>query len=59
MAYPLNKHTKSKYIASAFQSYQRIEPEKFYYMPQITDELSNTWTIKVCNPSDLINPLEI
>ena len=58
MAYPLNKHTKSKYIASAFQSYQRIEPEKFYYMPQITDELSNTWTIKVCNPSDLINPLE-
>ena len=58
MAYPLNKHTKSKYIASAFQSYQRIEPEKFYYMPQITDELSNTWTIKVCNPSDPINPLE-
>lgn len=58
MAYPLNKHTKSKYIASAFQSYQRMEPEKFYYMPEITDELSNAWTIKVCDPSDLSNPLE-
>ena len=58
MAYPLNKHTKSKYIASGFQSYQRLQPEKFYYMPEITDELSNTWTIKVCDPLDLANPLE-
>jgi len=58
MAYPLNKQTKSKYIASGFQSYQRLEPEKFYYIPEITDELTNTWTIKVCNPLDLTNPLE-
>jgi len=50
MAYPLKRHTKVSYNASGFISYQRIEIDKMYYMPLVTDESSNYWTINAFNP---------
>ena len=52
MAYPLKRHTKTSYNASGFVSYQEIETDKMYYMPVITDEANNYWTINVFNPAD-------
>lgn len=50
MAYSLKTHTKVSYNASGFLSYQRMETDKMYYMPDIVDESSNYWTINVFNP---------
>jgi len=50
MAYPLKRHTKTSYNASGFVSYQEIEIDKMYYMPVITDEANNYWTINIFNP---------
>ena len=49
MAYPLKRHTKVSYNASGFVSYQEIEMEKMYYMPNIIDEPNNYWTINGLN----------
>ena len=49
MAYPLKRHTKVSYNASGFISYQEIEMEKIYYMPDVIDEPNNYWTINGLN----------
>lgn len=49
MAYKIIKHTKVSYNASGFVSYQEIEMEKMYYMPNIIDEPNNYWTINGLN----------
>ena len=49
MAYKTIKHTKVSYNASGFISYQEIEMEKMYYMPDVIDEPNNYWTINCLN----------
>ena len=49
MAYKTIKHTKVSYNASGFISYQEIEMEKMYYMPDVIDEPNNYWTINGLN----------
>ena len=49
MAYKTIKHTKVSYNASGFISYQEIEMEKMYYMPDVIDEPNNYWTISGLN----------
>lgn len=49
MAYKTIKHTKVSYNASGFISYQEIEMEKMYYMPDVIDEPNSYWTINCLN----------